>query len=79
MEAVMSKEDKARKYWQRTISTTQAANLLGVHRMTVLRMIQTGDLPARRIGHLGHWHIPRQAVIDRTRCAECIDCGRCRS
>ncbi len=77
MEAVMGR-DRLSSYWKQTLSTTQAAKILSVTPVTILRYIGTGELPARRIGPRGHWRIPRQAVIDHTRCAECIDCGRCR-
>ncbi len=70
--------DKSADYWKVTLSTAQAAKILSVHPSTVIRYIETGELPARRIGSRGHWRIPRQAILDRNRCADCIDCGRCR-
>ena len=46
------------------LSTQQAAELLGVHRTTVLRLVETGEIEARvyRYGSRPTIRIPRSAV-----------------
>lgn len=44
-------------------TTGEAANLLGVHKMTVLKWCQQGKLDAYRTSTpLGHWRITRTAI-----------------
>ena len=42
------------------LSITQVANLLGVHRNTVVNWINRGEIPARKFGKL--WRILRSDV-----------------
>jgi excisionase family DNA binding protein len=46
------------------IDTVEAAALLGVTRVTVVRWIECGQLPAVRVGDRGRWRIVR-GHIDR--------------
>jgi len=66
-----------RDYWRRPYSTTQVAELLGISHSTVIRLIETGELPARRTSLRGKWQIPRPAVHERLRCTVCHQCGKC--
>lgn len=47
---------------QRTMSVTQAAEVLGISRTTAYECVRTGDLPALRLG--GRIVIPTQAIDD---------------
>jgi len=49
-----------RELWRRPLSTTQAAEELGIAPYTIRRWIEAGKLPARRIGR--NYQIPRAAV-----------------
>lgn len=54
----------------KNISVTRAADLLGVGRMTVLRMIESGQIEASRLHDRGWWQVSRASVmglIERTR------------
>lgn len=43
-----------------TMSVTQAADLLGITRQAVLQRIESGSIPAQKVGR--EWRIPRRAV-----------------
>ena len=47
---------------QRTMSVTQAAEVLGISRTTAYECVRTGDLPALRLG--GRIVVPTQAIDD---------------
>ena len=47
---------------QRTMSVTQAAEVLGISRTTAYECVRTGDLPALRLG--GRIIVPTQAIDD---------------
>jgi len=49
-----------RELWRRPLSTTQAAEELGINPSTIRRWIESGIIPARRIGR--NYQIPRQVI-----------------
>jgi excisionase family DNA binding protein len=51
---------RAPQDWPSVLSVTQVADLLGVHRETVLKMIDRRELPAVRVGKL--WRIAPEDV-----------------
>ena len=56
--------DHQRRAMDEFLSTQQAAELLGVHRTTVLRLVEAGEIEARvyRYGSRPTVRIPRTAV-----------------
>lgn len=44
------------------VSTAEAGAFLGVTSQTVRRLIETGELPGRRVGHL--WRVPVSALVE---------------
>jgi excisionase family DNA binding protein len=55
---------------QRTISVTQAAELLGISRTTAYECVRTGALPALRLG--GRIVVPTQAIDNLLEAASAI-------
>jgi excisionase family DNA binding protein len=49
---------------QEFLDTEQTCNLLGVHRNTLYRLIQTGDIPALKLAAGGRWRFRRQELLD---------------
>jgi len=46
------------------INAASACRLLGVHRNTLYRLIQSGDIPALKLTHGGRWRFRRRELLD---------------
>jgi excisionase family DNA binding protein len=72
-------EKQTRKARRKTLSISEVADVLGLHRMSVRSAIARGEIPALRIGN--RWLIPRAAIdhllargglpTEQTRPADC--------
>jgi len=49
---------------QEFLDTEQTCNLLGVHRNTLYRLIQNGDIPALKLAAGGRWRFRKQELLD---------------
>ncbi|MFJ7280991.1 helix-turn-helix domain-containing protein [Kitasatospora sp. NPDC098663] len=47
----------------RLLTIAEVAAMLRITKMTVLRLVHCGDLPAVRTGR-GAWYVPRDAALD---------------
>ena len=49
---------------QELLDTEQTCNLLGVHRNTLYRLIQIGDIPALKLAPGGRWRFRKRELLD---------------
>lgn len=59
----MSTKEKTAPFEGRAyVSTAEAGEYLGITGQTVRRLIDSGELPGRRVGHL--WRVPVSALVE---------------
>jgi excisionase family DNA binding protein len=48
---------------KRDLTTTEAANLIGMSHDFITRKCASGELQGYRFGHNGHWRIPLETLV----------------
>ena len=57
-------EKPAGEYETDIISVPEACRVLGVHRNTLYKLIQEGEIPAFKLVTGGHWKFRRAALLE---------------